>query len=287
MALPNNFNDNTTDIPDPGDVGIRISKPFYDATTAADSDLIFSSAWPGLPVAFETIQSTTWSSPAPFYQRQLDSNISVAHGLNITPFTQAWYTIDGGTTYRWYPMASSNATSAIIDSLPMEPLTAASGTLTFKIVCYNIDMTRDVDYAYSAASSATKTYDPDYGIRLAKDGESINSTDMRDFILHSRCQSPLILSVKTEETKVYNEVAGTPVNVVQFTTDYGYRAWVFGAIKNSASKYGQAPLYGQAYPRTFTDGYTSYLQYTGTDIGATLVVLRDPMFASSTTAASY
>ena len=285
MALPNTFEDNTSSPHPAQDVGLKITKPGVDADAAADNDLIFSSSWAALPVAFETELSTTYSFGS------IDNDMSAQHGLSITPFTQAWYSIDGGDTYRWSPFVAASSTGVYITGNPAGILPNDTGTIIFKVKAYNIDLTKDVDYAYTTNTGLPKQYDPDYGIKIVKEGKDIDSTDMRDFILHSRCQSPLILAIKTQDTKVPQENSGgESINIVQYTTKYDYRAWVFGGIKvgetiaaNTGTPVGTlfgAPLFSQSYPRLFTNGFTSYLAYFSPDRGATLIVFRDPMFAA-------
>ena len=55
-----------------GDLGIKISKPGFDAYSAGDADLVFSSGWPSLPIAFETTLTE-------------GDSLTVEHGLGFPP----------------------------------------------------------------------------------------------------------------------------------------------------------------------------------------------------------
>lgn len=293
MSLPNTFLDNLNSVAPVSDVGFKISKPGYNARTAAGQNLIFSSGWPSLPIAYEiTIDNPITGS---------SSFASVPHNLNFPPFTMGWaYGNDpsgiNGATTRFYMMADSKNFYMYGGQQNHAPFTATK----LKLRAFQLDLSKDVNYQLAPGDTFKTPYDPNYGIKFVKSGKSIDSKDMRDFAVHSRCQSPLILAVKTQDTMAANTIEGppgtfTPVNVVQYTTKLKYPAWVYGFIKMGATLAGNlggvpvntylpSAYYSQSYPRTFTDGFTTYLQYnTGVngDNGATLVILRDPMFAAT------
>lgn len=255
MALPyTNLKDNST--PNPiarQDVGVKLSQPFYDVNTTSDSNLVFSSGWPSLAVAASGI---------------CDGSGKIAHNLGFPPFSLGW--------------ANTPATMVFPD---MDSTYLYSNPGDY-VVAYDLDITKDVDYAYTAASSVVQPYDNGYGIKMAIEGKNIDSTDLRDFIVHSRAQSPLVLAVKTEISADAANVAIAGSPTIQYTNKVGYQTWVFGYVYlNASSRYAFAPMYSQAYPRLFTDGIKSYLTYF--DNKASLVILRDPMFAPTTRSVTY
>jgi hypothetical protein len=160
---------------------------------------------------------------------------------------------------------------------------SVSVTAPVNIKCFAIDLRQDADYATPVGDTFKSGYDPDFGIKVVKQNKDITSRDLRNFILHSRAQSPLIVAVKTE-TSV------NPANptVLQYTFKQNYPVWVYGFVRqipaapaprNASDYYTYAPLYSQAFPGTSSDGITSQIFFGPTANGASLVVLRDPLFA--------
>jgi hypothetical protein len=169
-----------------------------------------------------------------------------------------------------------------------------------KVMIFAIDLSKDIDYTLAPGATFATPYDNNYGIKMVKSGKNINSTDMRDFAIHSRCQSPLVLAVKTQDT--ITPLAANGGNTIQFTNKTKTPVWVYGFIKAGAAglavgqgvpagTYVPAPYYNQSYPVCFTDGVTSYISWTTggshNDSGATLLILRDPMFSSNPITVQY
>lgn len=231
------------------DVGFKIAKPFFDVNTAADSDLILNSSWPTLQIAFE--KTVTGSS-------------STEHGLGFPAFTVLW-TITNGVA---------------IKSIPnVDDVHVYHGTGTVHIKCYNINLSKDIDYPVIKDASIKAPVDNDFGIKLVKEGKNLSSNDMRDFVLHSRCQSPLVLAVKTEKSATVNTTGGT----ITYSNPYLNPVWVFGYVK-AGNLYKSAPYFSQAYPRTFINSNNTYQiswSSSANDNGATLLMLRDPIFSGT------
>jgi hypothetical protein len=288
MSLPSTFLDNISGVPVVSDVGFKISKPGYSALTAAGQNLLFSSGWPSLPIAYEITIPNPITSGSSF--------AAIPHNLNFPPFTMGWYYYTDpsgiiGASNRFQVMADKTNFYMHGNQSGHAPYSATK----LKLRAFQIDLSKDINYQLAPGDTFKSPYDPDYGIKVVKAGKSIDSKDLRDFAIHSRAQSPLILAVKTEQTS-------NPSNadVVQYTTKLAYPAWVYGFIKLGTSLAGSfgvpvntylpAQYYSQSYPRTFTDGFTSYVQFnTGVsaDNGATLVILRDPMFAPTPVTVQY
>lgn len=245
------------------DYGIKISKPGFDATTAADADLLFSSSWPSLPIANEA----TFTGQS--------SSFTFEHGLGFPCFAIIWEITSAGlSSQRYLTRTRTDSTYVYIDS--------PTSTNSYHVKCYNIDLSTSVEYPLLNTSSVDRPYDPSYGIKIAKEGEDIDSSDLRDFILHSRAQSPLVLTVQTASgvstTNTYND-------------PQGYTSWVFGFTRTSGGIYTHAAYYSQAYPRLFittTGGTNTYsITTSSTDDSSTILVLRDPMFAPTNLNVTY
>lgn len=247
MSLPiTTLTDNTTNLLSIADYGVKVSKAGFDALTARDNDLLMNSSWPSLQIV-KVVEST--------------DTTPIAHGLPYPTLAviigNVFSPIDSDATYV-YPDVGT-------------------------VIIYNLDLTTDVDYPYIDKPQISSTYDNNYGIKMVKKGSDITSTDMRDFILHSRCGSPMVLAIKTEQT-----VSPDNPTYIQYTNNLGYQTFVFGYVYNSFSKiYTVAPPAGQAYPVTFSNGITSYVQINVLGDKGSLVILRNPMFSSDPIEVTY
>lgn len=282
-TLTSPYTDNaSTPAPDTT-VGFKLSKPGYDASRAAGGNYIFNSSWPSLPIAFETIITGD------------GTKMAVAHGLKFPPFAMAWYPgtdPSGVGTVGNRAILSANTTNVYVPT--------AAG-VKYKVRCFQLDLSKDIDYTLAPGDTFKTPYDANFGIKVVKPNKDINSKDMRDFAVHSRCQSPLILAVKTEKTIPSANLATGIGNVIQYTSKLNYAVWVYGFVKVgttlaanlgvTVNTYVPARYYSQSYPRTFTDGFKAYIGYTASglnqDNGATLIILRDPMFSTTPVTVQY
>lgn len=279
MPLVSPYVNNASRVIQATTVGFKISKPGYDARRTAGANMVFDSSWPSLPIAYET---TLLNNAA----------TTIAHPLKFPPLTFIFITNPDagglGTT-------TTRVIATVSDTLVKVP----AGQIT-NIKCFQLDLTQDLDYVLAPGDTYRQPYDPNFGVKVVKPNRDITSRDLRDFAVHSRAQSPLILGVKTEKTMDPANVGSAIGNVVQYSSKLNYPVWIYGFIKAGATlstnlgmplnSYVHAPYYSQSYPRTITDGLTAYIGYqqgTNADNGATLVILRDPMFAATSTTVQY
>lgn len=260
------------------DFGIKISKPFRDAQTAADYDLLFNSSWPSLPVAYEgNVEMTITAAPV---------ITSITHDLDFLPFTMYWVMFDDIVyDVQLASITSSTAETDFIDRTNYNLSSDKTATVHFK--CFNIDITVNKEYPLLRATGVDSTYDPDYGVRLVRQGKDINSTDLRDYIMHSKAQSPAILSVVTEKDV---QTSGGTTDIFQYVNEGGYTAWCFGYGRDTTdqNKWVAANLYGQSEPRlVLTNDTTFRLATSSTANGGSLIVLRDPLFTSTDRSVTY
>lgn len=275
--------DNTTKKAVATDVGFKISKPGFDARRTAGNNLVFSSSWPGLQVLFEKVINNPINGPG------LSSTLG--HNLKFPPLTFVWaYGPDpsgiANSSRRIAGMASVDSNTVYLSDNGLSGIETDFLYSASKLIvrCFQIDLSKDVDYILAPGDTFKYPYDSNFGVKVAKQNKNINSTDLRDFALHSRAQSPLVLAVKTQDT-------ANPANpqTVQYTNKFSYPVWVYGYVKSTAGLFKFADLGGQSYPITRTDGFVSSLTYNPSsgDNGATLVILRDPMFSATQTTAQY
>lgn len=285
MPLPSTFLDNAATLAQSTTVGFKISKPGYNAGTTGGQNMVFDSSWPSLSIGFDT----TIPNPVTSFSAPLTT---IPHGLGFAPFCMGWYygpDVSGlaNTSSRFLVLADTKNIYLNANYTGCPPFTAT----TLKLRAFQLDLNKDINYSLAPGDTSKSAYDNSFGVKITKStNQNISSTDMRDYSLHSRCQSPLILAVKTQATANPGNA-----NVVQYTNHLSYPVWFYGFLKMGSSTAANigvpantflpAPYYNQAYPRTFTDGFTGYLQWTNTggsaDNGATMVVLRDPMFAAT------
>lgn len=284
MAIVSPYTDNAPTPAPTATVGFKLSKPGYDVNRSSGANLIFNSSWPSLPIAFEVTMTGT------------GSQVTVPHGLKFAPFSMSWAKVtdaSGLTNTSKRTILMSNTTNIYFTE---------SAGITVKIRCFQLDLATDIDYILAQGETTQLPYDSDYGIKVTKQFKDINSKDLRDFAIHSRAQSPLILAVKTEKTMPASNYSSTSgQSFVQYTNKLNYAQWVYGFIKAGTTlstnlavlvnTYIYAPYYQQAYPKITTDGIVSYLGFLNTgpnlDNGATIVVLRDPFFKSTQTTVQY
>lgn len=261
--------DNTTNLLPLADYGIKISKAGFEAVNGTDNDLLYNSSWPSIQIV-KVVATPTWGDV-------------VSHGLEFPPLA----ILTGGSN-SIYGRAMEGLT---VDDTNVYVPSANGGESANdgSVIIYNVDITRDVDYPYTDVASENVDYIPDYGVKMVKSGLDIESTDMRDYILHSRCGSPLVLAVKTQET-----VSPDNPTLIKYTNNLGYptfnMGWV-GMVEGTsdsssgghvvgANAYTFAPQQSQAFPQTRTDGIRAVVIEV-TDDRASLVVLRSPMFATT------
>lgn len=237
-----------------GDYGIRIAKPYYDVNTCADKDLIFSSAWPSLQVVYDDTPASS----------------TIEHGLGFPPLA-----------FSYTPLDTSSPFSGERGALNVDSTTVYT-TAGQRTVVYNLDISTSKQYSVNRTSSVLESYSPDYGVRIAKEGKSIDSTDMRDFILHSRCQSPLILDVLTITNAT---LSGSTYQIFYTWTDTP--PWMYGFVCNASGVWRQSPFVSATYPKLVISGSTARQDIASPDINGCIVVLRDPMFSPTELAASY
>lgn len=250
--------------------GIRVTQIGVSDIYAADYQYVFNSDWPSLAIAFEANLSVSAGSIG-----------EVAHGLKFYPLTMAWFMVNGVSVGRFYGDTLFDKENVYIDN------TLNSSDVVASIKCYNLDISVPVDYTLPKFPLVSRPYDPTTGIKVTKHGKAMSSTDLRDYILHSRAQSPAVLSINTVN-RIYpgSEFAGEHI---EYTNPANYTPWVLGfAMKGSdPTKYKAFPPGGnQSFPAFVQIGATSYILPANTGTGdltdGSLVVLRDPLIAPNT-----
>lgn len=260
--------------------GIIITQPGVSVQFAADYQMVFNSNWPSLQVAFDY---TTTLSP--------NQTITVKHNLKFPPFhittvcdlSGNFITTDVRSDY---VQAKVNTTDLVLKASVF-----LNTPQIVNVKLFNIDLTKQVDYTLPQPAILKTKYDPTYGIKVVKYGKSIGSTDLRDFILHSRAQSPATLSVITEKSAVPAPPGGG-AKALQYNNPAGYVPWVFAFSGNPDFNTGVF-YYTRAGFETQAVGGLSINLYPGAQLNfnffnkGTLVVLRDPLFVPQDVQVTY
>jgi hypothetical protein len=242
------------------DAGIRVARPGWNATTAPDWALVYSSQWPSLTIAFET--TVTISSSLTY----------VKHNLGFKPLLMAWLTYNGTGYGR--AQTDLEVTDTEVTNLPGAPV---GGLL--RIVCFNIDISKDANYPLLQSASAKFPADLTTGIKFVKGSRSINSPNLNDFILNSQAQSPAVLDVCTEKGQYFNN------GKIIYPLQTSYIPWFLGATTLSGGYY----LYANESLFSYDTATHSLVFDLGGVFGSagTLIVLRDPLFYPNTVRVVY
>lgn len=259
--------------------GIFITQVGASVPTAADYQFVFNSDWPSLQIAFDT---TITLGPG--------ATSTVLHPLNFFPLTFVYLTTGGQFVGR-SDIGNSDVSCLIGKKGLYLTNTSVSVTYTANIKCYNIDLQKAVDYKLPKFPAANQPYDPTVGIKVAKYGKVINSLDLRDFILHSRAQSPAILSVVTEKSAVASPL-GAPYQRISYTNPANYVPWITGYLCDNFSTHEPliyfAAGWGVQSPGLTINGITTTLDFNPTFApNATLVILRDPLVVPNSVQVTY
>lgn len=265
------------------DTGLKIAQAGFDVTTCADYQLLFNSAWPSLAIAFA---KTVTLLP--------DGNMTIPHGLKFPPFTEGWIIQNGISAGRVFGL------SEFFESEPQISIELSFDDTNIYLInhdsinsfqihlkCYYLDISTAADYTNPKPAGEQFIYNPDYGIKIVKSGKDIDSTDLRDFSIHSRAQSPAVSSIVTEATFS----SDTNLSSITYINSSGYNPWVYafgGPSIGGKIRYSPIPNGPQQTGFLFQSGATSYLSYANNSgFGGSLVVLRDPLFASHTSSVVY
>lgn len=286
-------------------VGLKLSQPGVPVSQAADYQLIFNSAWPSLQIGFDT---TVTLNPS--------SSQTVVHGLGFIPFSLGTVILNNISVGRIFGSAENfgiGPQGAVTMSFDKNNIYLANSNVTntysVNLKCFNIDLTVDTDYTLPQSPILPSRFDPTFGMKIAKSNKSINSSDLRDFIINTQCQSPAVLSIVTPQRPLLpGGTKGTIayLNPASFATFQNKRVpyvpWTYGFYSSDGIKYTPIPAGLEQAPPGFLltnninnpegisiSGPGAVLTYsdgTGTAT-ATIVVLRDPLVVPNSVQVTY
>lgn len=253
------------------DYGLRASQKGYDVQEASDSQLLFSSSWPLLKIEQQGSFNT--------------NDVTVAetvytHNLGYKPFFIIYETTDGTSRYAT-PLFDGTQFGVNTTELKFFGSYFRTGAKTFYYYIFRLPLTTDYEAPIINETDTTRSLIDNYGLKVTKQGEDISSTDMRDYVIHSSCRSPMVHKVDN---------GGFTFNGTDyvFSTTYSlsYLPWI-RCFFNYADTIGTDTTY--LYPYFGGNGST-YLKSTpgsveihnasgpfGADpLNATTVIFKDP-----------
>lgn len=256
------------------DYGIKLAQPFHDAITAADKDLIFSSSFPLLK------EEATGVIDGDTLPHAGDTITVYNHGLGYYPFFLVFDSYGRlSLSYDYWQITSSALTV-------FDPFFGTPPSGKYRWVIYRLPLFTSFASTLKASgdTAVQREYNPDYGVKVAKAGASIDSTDLRDFTIHSRGRSPLVHQVSTMEWQ-------PGASLIQHTVSPGfdYNPVIFGFVKNRAVDYAYNMINGGQSPPTMNrTGNSAYIQSTG-DITekSSIVVFKDPFTSNRVIGVTY
>lgn len=202
------------------DIGIKVSQLGKSVENSKDYELLFSSSWPTLKIAFQG----SFTIPD-----QAVDTIMFEHNLGYYPAFSLYYADDGFGVYASNYAGSERRIGINKTHLKFFTDTYRSGPLTIYYYIYLIDVELNFTAPKLDANSASSYYIKDYGFKIAKEGKDINSTDLRDYVIHSGTLTPTIHSVTTGNTLVIGEYSNTGEIVVKH--DLGYVPYYYAFYK--------------------------------------------------------
>lgn len=302
--------------------GLKIALPGYDAQTAPDYDLSFSSNWPMLQVVktfTHTVTSADTTTPDPAFgtgSNPPTATVTFYHNLRYYAFADVWqYSTDSRFSnpvaerlnsrngYHLYFGKNSIKVPTAITGLGGHVFLSVGTVISVKL--YTFDFTRAFSYAAVLPPVGQSAYDPHVGIKIVRQGRDINSKDLRNFIFHSRGSAPQILTVLTPENTNFvpsstytDEVINYQIpNGIPARVDFLYSTdttdWssaITGIYESSTGLAYYTNVYGQYDIQAEGDvsySMTSSGYFTGlgllTTVPFSVIVRRDPLLYSEPT----
>lgn len=203
------------------------TRPGYDVKTAIDYLNTFNSEFPLLNFDSMALHSGTFN-----------------HDLDYFPFFFITHNASG------FVPGSVNQTSADEWSISTTQLVRSSGSSSVRCFIARLNLTNNFSAPYTEGDTVQGVSNPDYEFKIAKAGKSIESTDMRDFSIHSNTISPLV-------HKVYSATMFSSGGDYYATVAHGlpYTPLVFAYIRPSTNTIGRST--GRYYMLPPATGTTS------------------------------
>lgn len=201
-----------------GNYGVRVARSGFNAATCADSQLLFNSGWPILQVVKVVknsdkhhIGSSNNSPSGSQWQKVNEITTDLMTDATQRPMVNGQYIITSFTQQIWLNNVTGeirrvNNFDGIYHGLGYPPFFFIAKDVghpeSNKILLFNLDVSRDVDYPYTSRPFSMFSDKVDYGIKskayYAKNMPRGGNTD--GVGLSSNIVSKMVQAVKTEQT---------------------------------------------------------------------------------------
>jgi hypothetical protein len=247
---------------------VKLAQRGYDVKTAGDENLTFNSQWPTLKIY----------SDGPFTIGDVTQNTRITgHDLGFPPMfwfyanssIQTWLGSGAITTERrsefFGPIGSLNGIKVNDGEMIFTPGGSLTGSLQIHYYILGVDLSTPYVAPIIKVGAQSSARATNRVFKIAKEGKDARSTNLRDFIIHSRARSPMLHSVNV-----------SPGAVTEFTVEHGlgYVPMFFGYIKEDGY-YTLLPTgTGGSTTLTSTEDTVTFTDTSPKEL--TIVVLKDP-----------
>lgn len=270
------------------DIGAKVSRVDVGVGDAADSQLLFSSAWPTLKIAYQG--AATISGTA--------DSVILTHNLGYPPAFLVYYVSGTTSTFKSYGFLYNGSAGGYVgvNSTEMKFFTIGGGagnvSLYYYIFAQPLNEDFDATTISTIPSSPSITEGPlDYGVKVALDGKSVTSTDFRDYAFRSDAISPNVhiighgapteTGITQPLAKMYRVVHGLGYEPLPlFYIDYGANG---GSPFVTGYYYSIGGVGGASYIRAYSDATNCRIEEDYDLLGApsptancSIIVLKEP-----------
>lgn len=275
------------------DFGAKVSQPGFDVETAADFQLLLNSSWPILKIDYSASFSIDVSQDRVLY----------THNLGYVPMFIV-FRADSGAYGITGQSSSLEANTVGADETEIKFFGNGGSTSfsDYRLYVYRLPISTDflapsLDLEPSQQSQPSENY----GMKISKVGKSIDSTDLRDYVIHSSAISPTIHQVGFGVTNEPAEFFG--VGAFQFAVQHnlGYIPLVFFYVNSGTNNpptdgyyilqiadYGGASLTRAFVTTTEARFEEAYGLISGSDdVQVGIVILQQPFNPISPNIKSY
>lgn len=249
-----------------GDIGAKGSVPGFNVNNVADYLLSFSSSWPLLKVEASGSASITLNaSPQTIY----------THNLGWPPM---YVIVQGGKI-----IASPPGIGVSSSVLAYDGNFATGSSYSFYYYVFRLPLTTNFTAPVINDSVVPVEESHDYGIKVAKPGKSIDSTDLRDFALYTSSRSLMVHKVDYGATAFNGSIYTRTVSHGLGYTPIGFCYMKFGS---GLAGYNPDYFYSLNGPQGTQDAYytlnsssmviSEVSAFVTSPADATAVILKDP-----------
>lgn len=259
-------------MPDINDYGIKVGFPGVDVKTAPDYQLLYNSSWPTLSIAASPQISADYAAGT----SQGSTNVIYRHALGYVPLfiPYAMSSFLSGSVPSYLEMgARQNIMADNTNIYFAGGFHTNAVTLNTAIMVFPVDIeTAFLAPSIKSTAPGAIVVDRNYGIKATKSGKDVNSTDLRDFTVHSSTRGPLLHAVapgKANSSGIYS-----------YTHNLGYNPifMAYQQVLGEPNKYVAI----NGYAGVSTSGTTISLRTTA-NFNCSIVVLKDPIDPSDNT----